>query len=188
MPRFWQTFIAYLALTVAVETYAYLSILFFGNTNTHQLYNIFLLVYMGYHLFIFSQIIDLSYAKKIVALSFLLLLGFYFYELFTHVHQFFSLTNTVFGGVIILLSIVYYLSIFKQEELKQAEFWFVTGCLIFYGVTTGVNAFFDQLLWLNQKNRFPIRYLIITLANITMYSCWIRSFLCVKQKQIYFQR
>ncbi len=189
IPKFWQTFIPYLAITVGVETYAYISIVFFDNTNTHLAYNIFLLIYISYHNYIFSKIIDLPHAKKIVLVCYLFLLGWYGYEFFMQgLSSFLSETNTLFGGSIILLSMLYYFSIFKQDELKQSEFWFVTGCLIFYAVTTGVNAFFDQLPWLNQKNSIPIRFIIVTLANITMYGCWIKSFLCLKDNQIYFRR
>ncbi len=187
-PKFWQTFIPYLAITVGVETYAYISIKFFGNTNTHLLYNVFLLVYMCFHLYIFSKIIELKHIKKIILIFFLILIGFYISGWLSNPNSFFSISNTVFGGVIILLSIIYYLSIFKLDELKQAEFWLVTGCLIFYSFTSCTNAFFDQLITIEKKEGIPIRYIMFTLGNIVMYGCWIKSFLCLKDKKIYFQQ
>ena len=187
-PKFWQLFIPYLLITVGVETYSYVSIFAFRNTNTHLLYNIFLLVYIIFHTYIFSKIIDLRFAKIIIWISFTFLLLYYGFESSTKWPNYLSMTNTLFGGLIILLSILYYFSIFKQDELKQAEFWFVTGCLIFYAVSTGVNAFFDQLLFMDKKNAYIFRYIIITLGNFSMYGCWIKSFLCVKDNQIYLRR
>jgi hypothetical protein len=188
-PKFWQIFIPYLAFTVGIETYAYLSITEFGNRNTHNLYNIFLFVYLCFHLYLFSKIINLRQSNKIVSFCLIVLLGFYFFEWQFTNHSFFSITNTVFGGIVILLSIIYYISLFKRDEMKQSEFWFVTGCLVFYSATTSVNAFFDQLLWLDKKmGELPIRYIIVSSANIIMYGCWIKSFLCQKDKKIYFQQ
>lgn len=188
-PKFWQIFIPYLVITVSIETYAYISITQFGNKSTHNLYNIFLLIYLNFHLYLFSKIINLQYANKIALLCLIVLLGVYFFEWQFTMHSFFSITNTVFGGTIILLSIIYYFGLFKQDEMKQAEFWLVTGCLIFYSATTSVNAFFDQLPWLNQKmGLVPIRYIIVSIANVIMYGCWIKSFLCLKDKKIYFQQ
>jgi hypothetical protein len=188
-PRFWQVFIPYLMLTVAIETYAYISITQFGNKTTHNLYNIFLFIYLNFHLYLFSKIINLKSAYRIVFLCLILLYGIYLMEWLLTTHSFLSITNTIFGGVIILLSIIYYFSLFIEDEMKQSEFWFVTGCLIFYSFTTGVNAFFDQLPWLNQNiGIVPIRYFIISISNIIMYGCWIKSFLCIKDKKIYFQQ
>ena len=190
-PKFWSLFRVYLGIMILIETYTHYTIIVaMSSKNNHVIYNGFLFFYAGFHLWIFSKIIALKYIKHICLSLAILLLTAYIAE---WMHQGFGLyfyrTNTIFSGIITLICIIYYFSLFKQDEyhdlLKDAAFWFVTGCLIFYATNTTVNAFFAEIIRTKIKGQVSIRYIIMAVLNIMMYSCWIKSFLCLRNKQIY---
>ena len=188
-PKFWRYFMPYLAITVAVETYGYYSARYITGANNHWLYNLFLAVYIIFHLFIFHKIISLKITKILCFFLFIVLLTAYLYEWSTLGFQhFFSATNTLFGGVIIILCLMYYYNFFILEEitdiLKEPAFWFVTGCLFFYATSTSINAFFEEFVKYSKANKFPLRFVILNFLNIIMYTCWFKSFLCLRKAQI----
>lgn len=191
--KFWKLFIPYLMIVVTVETFSYLVGRVINlDVNKHFIYNTFLLIWIAFHLWIFTKIIPL---KNVKMLS--LLIGFtiavsYFIEWFNFGFNFYLYrTDTLASGCIVLFSVIYYISLFKQDEyhdlLTDAAFWFVTGCLIFYGTTTSINAFFEELVRIRIKGQVSLRYIVINIFNVIMYSCWIKSFLCLKNKRIYIQ-
>ncbi len=190
-PRYWRAFIIYLGILIIFETYTHVASKMATVTRSnHSLYNSFMLVYASFHIWIFSKIITLKNIKIICSLLALgLLVGYISEWLYQGFYLYFYRTNTAFSGIMVLLCIIYYFSLFKQDEyhdlLKDATFWFVTGCLIFYATNTAVNAFFAELIRVKIKGQVSIRYAIINILNILMYSCWIKSFLCLKNKQIY---
>ena len=192
-PSYWKLFPIYLGIMVLVETYChYLGRVTPTTRSNHAIYNSFFVIYYSFHIWIFSKVITLRRIKGVCALLGLALLVSYFYE-WSHQGFFFLFyrTNTIFSGIVVLLCVIYYISLFKQEEyhdlLKDASFWFVTGCLIFYATNVAVNAFFLELVRTKIKGQVSIRYLIMAILNIVMYSCWIKSFLCLKNKRIYTQ-
>ncbi len=179
-PKYWRVFIIYLLITVIVEDWAYYIAHYARHLSNHWLYNIFLVIYASFHLWVFSKIINLPNINKICLSLLVVIGGFYVWEWNNQgLENLFYRSNTVFGISVTLLSIYYYYSLFKQdtyiEILKDPAFWFVTGCLIFYATSTGVNAFFLQILNGNHK----IRYFVLTFLNLFMYSCWMKSFLCL---------
>lgn len=190
-PKFWMLFIPYLSITVAIESHSYIANrVLHLKIDTHWLYNIYMLIYLSFHVFIFSKIIRLSFIRKAcITCLFLLLICYAFdwYELGFLTS--FSRTNTLFVITIIFLSILYYYSLFQNEEskdiLKEPAFWFVTGCLIFYATSTGVTVLFKQIVNYNKETIIQLRRLIIALLNIIMYGFWIKSFLCLKKNQVY---
>ena len=192
-PKFWTFFGIYLGIMILIESYAhYTTIVTITSKNNHAIYNGFLFFYAAFHLWIFSKVIVLKYINRLcLLLAFLLLIGYFGEWLHQGFGLYFYRTNTVFSGIITLLCIIYYFSLFQQEEyhdlLKDAAFWFVTGCLIFYATNTAVNAFFAEIVRTKIKGQVSIRYIIMALLNIIMYSCWIKSFLCLRNKQIYIQ-
>ncbi|MEE1946155.1 hypothetical protein VRU48_13615 [Pedobacter sp. KR3-3] len=189
MPKYWKLFIPYLALTVALESYS-----FFANRvlllkiDTQWMYNLFLLVYLIFHLYIFCKIIELRFIRNIGLGALLILLTSYGWEWAQKgFFVFFSTTNILFSGVVIVLCVIYFYSLFQQEDykniFKDAAFWFVTGCLIFYAATVGLFAFFSKIAAPNQTNLVILRKIIISILNIIMYGCWIKSFLCLRRAQ-----
>jgi hypothetical protein len=187
--KYWKYFILYLATTVTIESYSFVANrCLFLNIDTQWLYNIFLLIYMVFHIYIFYKIINIHYIKNICIFCLLLLLGFYGWEFYNiGFLKYFSRTNTMFSGVVILLSILYYYSLFKHEEIKdimcEPAFWFVSGCLIFYVTSSVTNAFFKEIIEYSRQNSFPLRYVIMNFLNIIMYGCWIKSFICLHKAQ-----
>ncbi len=190
-PKFWRLFIPYVAAVVFIETYCYFLIRTSpGQVNTHWIYNIFLFVYLSFHLFILAKIIQLKFINNLVKIVFIVLIGCYFWEWYTKgLLNFFAKTNVLFGTAIIILSIVYYYSLFYQHQIQkifdEPAFWFVTGCLIFYAGSTAVNLNIERLIELSYAKQFPFRRVLISSLNVIMYSCWIKSFLCLRKAQTY---
>lgn len=189
--KHWRFFTIYLLTVVGVETFSYLiGRVIQVDVNKHILYNGFLLIWPIFHIWIFAKVISLKNINILCLLIGIAIATCYIVEA-THFGLSFYLyrTDTLASGAVVLLSIIYYISLFKQDEyhdlLKDAAFWFVTGCLIFYGTTTAINAFFEELVRIRIKGQVSLRYIIINIFNLIMYSCWIKSFLCLKNKQIY---
>ncbi len=187
--KYWRYFIPYLAITVIIESYSFfVNRYLFLNVDTQWLYNVFLLIYTVFHIYIFYKIIDIPYVKNICIICLLLILGFYSWDFYNiGFMKYFSTTNTIFSGALILLSILYYYSLFKQEEAKdilsEPAFWFVSGCLIFYVTSSVANAFFKEIVEYSKQIKFPLRYVIMNFLNIMMYGCWIKSFICLHKTQ-----
>lgn len=185
-PAYWRSFIIYLLITVIIEDWAYYIAHYARHLSNHWLYNIFLAIYASFHLWMFTKVIKMPNIK-IICLVLGVIIGIYYvwewnYQGF---ETLFHRSNTIFGISVTLLSLYYYFSLFKQdtyiEILKEPAFWFVTGCLIFYATSTGVNAFFLQILDGNHK----IRYFVLTFLNLFMYSCWMKAFICHYKNQNY---
>jgi len=183
-PKFWRSFVLYLIITIIVEDFAYYIAHYQRHLSNHWLYNIFLAIYAPFHLWVFSKIINRQDIKKLcLGLGITIALLFLWEWNNQGIELLFYKTNTVFGLSITFLSIYYFYNLFKQdihiEILKDPAFWFVTGCLFFYATSTGVNAFFIQIL----NGNYKIRYFILTFLNLIMYSCWIKAFLCLRKNQ-----
>ncbi|WP_461789234.1 hypothetical protein [Pedobacter sp.] len=190
-PSYWKAFIVYLGILAIFETCAHLVVKTFPTfKSNHVLYNGFLPIYCFFHFWIFSKVINLKRIRIIcLTLAALLSIGYMIEWYHQGFGSYFYRTNTAFSGLVVLLCITYYFSLFKQEEyhdiLKDAAFWFVTGCLIFYATNTTVNAFFAEIIRVKIKGQLSIRYAIMNILNILMYSCWMKSFLCLRNKRIY---
>lgn len=190
VPKFWRWTFFYLIITVSLESYSFLMSRLLGlRPDTQWLYNIFLMIYILFHLYIFYKLIELPYIKIICLTCLFILVGFYIYNWFNvGFLKSFTTTNTLFGGAITILSILYYYSLFQQEEpkdiLKEPTFWFITGCFIFYTTSTSISAFYEEIITYSKKNSFPLRYVIMNFLNIIMYGCWIKSFICLHKAQV----
>jgi len=190
-PKFWRTFIPFLALTVAVESYGYYTAFVLPKgINNAWLYNLFLIIYSLFNTWIFSRIIHLKNIKNLAILFLLMVIGCYFWEFQLNKglnDLFLYRTNNFFGAGMVIFSIIYYFNLFKQQDykniLKQPEFWFVAGCFIFYTTSTCVNSFFSELVTTKIIGNFPLRYFIMCLLSFAMYSSWIKSFLCFRKTQ-----
>jgi hypothetical protein len=130
--------------------------------------------------------------KTITLIMTVLLLTLYGWELYTYGSQdFLSITNTTFGGCLILLCLLYYYNLFTNEDdlllTKIPAFWFVTGCFIFYATATGFNAFYNEINYFSEVYKLSIRFLGLNLINVIMYGCWIKAFLCLRKNQRYYQ-
>jgi hypothetical protein len=189
--KYWMRFTPYLAIVVLVETFSYLVGRVINiDINKHYIYNSFILIWSAFHLWIFTKIITIKNITAVCKTIGVAIIVCYFVEWLNFGFDFYLYrTDTFIGGIIVLLSVIYFISLFKQDEyhdiLKDASFWFVAGCLIFYGTTTSINAFFEELVKIRVKGQVSLRYIIINIFNVIMYSCWIKSFLCLRNKKIY---
>ena len=191
IPKFWRTFIPYLTVIVATETLCFTMRVLSFSENNHTFYNGSLIVMILFYLYVFNKILKLpsmvGYVSLIILSCIYTIEGFYI-----NFAAFLSLTNSIFHGFVVILCIIYYFKLFKQDEYQNIlilpEFWFVTGCFIFSGTATGLNAFFDVLSELSEQYRISFRYIIINILSVIMYSCWIKSFLCLKKNQVYSPR
>ncbi|TCC93430.1 hypothetical protein EZ428_01265 [Pedobacter frigiditerrae] len=190
-PKFWRVFIPFLTLTIGVESYGYYTAIMLpkGLSNA-WLYNLFLIVYVIFYTWIFSRIIPIPGIKKIVAAFLAIIGGLYFWEFNYNKglnELFFYRTNNFFSVGVVIFCISYYFSLFRQLEyiniLEQPEFWFVSGCLIFYATSTCVNSFFSELIKIKIIGNFRLRYFLMCFLSLIMYSCWIKSFLCFRKIQ-----
>jgi hypothetical protein len=191
-PSHWKLFRPYMAIIASIETFCLISRLSGFLLNNRMIYNCVFILSIFFHLYVFSAIIELRHIKKVITLLFITVMIFYLLDWYRKGFlNFFSTANTIFGGCLILLALLYYLSLFKQDEykdlLKEPSFWFATGCLVFYATKSGINAFYEQLVILSARNTFSINYLISNILSIIMYSCWIKAFSCLKN-QVYYRR
>ena len=185
---FWRYFLPYLSIMVAIETYGLINRLLELKIDTQWLYNIFMLIYITFHLYIFFNIVKLKFIKEICLTCFLLLMIAYALEWYNvGLHRFFTTSNTLFSGVTISLCILYYYSFLKKPEatdiLKEPAFWFVSGCLLFYTTTTVFIAFLNQITDVEINNIIVARGIVMGVLNLLMYGCWIKSFICLYKTQ-----
>lgn len=191
VPKFWRSVIPYLIVTVFVESYCfYLVKTSTESVSTHSIYNMFLLIYLSFHLFLFAKLIALPFINTLIKIVFVALISCYAWEWHTlGFSHFFAITNVLFGTSIIIFSVFYYYSLIYQEQnlaiIKEPGFWFVTGCVLFYAGSTTVNLNLDRLIMISKTNSFPFRYVLISILNMLMYGCWIKSFLCLSKTQTY---
>lgn len=185
----WKYFLPYLSVTVAIESYGYITNRVLAlQVDTRWLYNIFMLIYIAFHIYIFFKIVEVNFIKKICLACLFLLIGSYVLEWYNlGINRFFSTTNTLFSGVVIMLCILYYYSFFKKKEatdiLKEPMFWFVSGCLLFYATSTVFIAFLNQIVDYDNERVILVRRIIMGFLNLIMYGCWIKSFICLYKTQ-----
>jgi len=179
----WRGFILFLLLTCMVETAGiYMRSLVKPN---FMLYNIFLVIecavlnYFFYHLFKAYHNL-----KVLLAGWFVTFLLFYFIELYkTHFKAYVSTSSTIMSVELILAGVYYYYRLLKEEKYRQlskyAPFWWVNGTVCFYFAGIAGNLFFKYLL---QEKGILIthtaRYIVFSILNVILYSCWSYSFIC----------
>lgn len=186
--RVWKNFILFLLLTCMVEVSG-IYIRRIPQSN-FMLYNIFLVVecavlnYFFYHLFkVYHNL------KVLLAGWFVVFVIFYFIELYVkHFNAYVSNSSTIMSVELILAGVYYYYRLLKEEKYRQlskdAPFWWVNGTICFYFAGIAGNLFFKYLL---QEKGIHIthtaRYIVFSILNVILYSCWSYSFICR-----YFQR
>jgi hypothetical protein len=186
--KVWRSFILFLFLTCLVE----LTGSYIGRglkQPNFQLYNVFLIIecvvlnYFFYHLYKAGRNLQKLLTGWLV---FFLLL--YFIELYVkHFKAFVSTTSTIMSVEMILASIYYYYRLLKEEKYrrlsKDASFWWVNGTICFYFAGIASNIFFKYMIHDKPPITHTARYIVFTILNVILYSCWSYSFICR-----YFQR
>jgi hypothetical protein len=182
--KVWRNFILLLLLTCLVEI-AGIYIRKGLHRPNFMIYNIFLLIecaalnYFFYHLFKANHNL-----KKLLTGWLIFFLLFYFIELYVkHFNTYVSASSTFMSVELILASVYYYYLLLKEEKFRQlskdASFWWVNGTICFYFAGIACNIFFKYLL----QDKTPglthsARYIVFSILNVILYSCWSYSFIC----------
>lgn len=184
----WLLFPFYLFLTISVESITYIGLNFKLLKNNQWLYNLFLPIHGLFYFYVFKKIILLKYVNRIIISLTLTFLSMILWEAFSFGFGVFYFRSLIFLSVIqLFLCGLYFYSIFQQNEyanlVKEPAFWFTTGTLFYMTVVASTSIFFNELLKLQVKNQIPLRAILVMVGNLIMYSCWIKSFLCINNKQ-----
>jgi len=189
----WRILIAYLFITCVVEIGTIpMKEIYNKNPSPKNsnawVFNILLLFQISFNSMMFLYLINKHRKGRPLILSGLFLLFvLYAYEMIFFnkncVFDYNFITYTVMSIIFVLYSLYYYYLILKSElyiELKSsASFWWVTGSLFFYFGTTAINIYSVVLKKIPASQTLYMSYINNTLI-ITLYGCWIVSFICKK--------
>lgn len=181
----WRSQIIYLLITCLTE---FLGIYVSHHKNNNQwVYNIFILFEAGFTYLMFFELLKKHVNCKPIIISGLVI--FLVLYLFGIINSGFSVyvyaTYVGLSVEFVLLSLYYYYLLLKDDryvELKfSPAFWWVTGTLFFYFVSTACDLF-DEKLYSIMITAFHqhLTYFIFKALNIILYSCWSYSFICKK--------
>ncbi len=189
----WRALILLLFITCFVEIGTIPMINMFNkhsiavNSNA-WVYNILLLLQMGVFTLMFDNILGRFISTRLVTIiSVIVFTLLYLYELFyinkEGIFEYNSITNSFISVLFIIHCLYYYYLILREDtyiNLKfSAEFWWVTGTLLFYYGNIVCNVFYNVLKQPQYNKAVHYSYIINTLILI-LYGCWIYSFICRK--------
>lgn len=181
-PRYLNTFILYILVTIAVEMVAW----WFSIHNKRNLiiYNFYTTVNFTYLIFLLRSF--LSNVKVVSVLGVLM----FVYPVFALVNMFLIQgANTVFNSytflsgcvIVVTASVCYFYERIKypgaHSLLKEPAFWVTTGLLFFYTCSpplTGVLNAISLMPFYNYKTL----YIINLMVNIILYLLFSISFIC----------
>lgn len=181
--NFWLISILYILTVCATEIAAGIISKVYHHHNA-WLFNIFMLIeatFVSYGLYYFLRdyIKNIAYWMLSIFCIILIVNAFCIYEHGIHVYN--SLTASVMSVFFVILSLLYFYTLLKDEsfiDLKfHPAFWWVGGVLIFYFGGTIAN-FFDDIIQMKFFKNFNARYIIYTTLNTFLYGFWIYSFIC----------
>ena len=182
--KVWKSFILFLFLTTFTEV-AGIYMRKALHWPNFMLYNVFLVVecsmlnYFFYHLFRTDHKM-----RKLLTAGFVVFLLYYFIELSVkHFSAFASASATLESVEFILASIYYYYRLLKEEKYRQLSkdpsFWWVNGTICFYFAGVACNIFFSYLMLPDKTPiAYSARYIVFSIINVILYSCWSYSFIC----------
>ena len=180
----WWLFIAYLAVICVTEIIGlYLKKHHLANQWP---YNISLLFQVVIISAVFKHLLHkYTIGKPIIIGGFAIMLALYVYETIVHGFLIFNnLTYDVLSVIFVVYALVYFYFLLKDEhyiDLRfNADFWWVTGVLIFYFGSTQLNLFRGKLSKIPIQPGFTLPHLINIILNYILYFSWSYSFLCRK--------
>jgi hypothetical protein len=185
--KVWKNFILFLLLTCLVEIVGLYMRL--RHQPNFMLYNAFLVIECAVLNYFFYHLIKGNYyGKKLLGGWLVIFIFFYFIELsIKHFNAYVSASSTFLSVELILAGIYYYYRLLKEEKFrklsKEASFWWVNGTICFYFAGIACNIFFKYLLRNAPDITHTARYIVFSILNVILYSCWSYSFICR-----YFQR
>jgi hypothetical protein len=182
-------FIPFMALTAAVEWTGYILFFRFGYEN-YWLYNAYLLVEIC---FLFSLLNSFTrvYTRSTrwFIAAWLIFIALYLWESsHSRFREYSGYANLYASVCIIIACFFFYYFLMKQPDyiniMRYGAFWVISGLFFFYLGSVACNVFKSQLTQVYEKTGLPIRYIIMLVLNIFLYSCWSYAFLCRYQQKI----
>jgi len=179
----WKFFIPYLFITCATEfTGIYLKRLHHPNQWP---YNILLIVQILFNSLVFMHLFNkFIKSKAIITGGLIALFIIYAYDIISH--GFFIINELTYSSMCVLFVIYcfyYFYLLLNNDEyivLKySANFWWVSGSLLFYFGSTAVNLFREQLTPIVVADH-NLTYFINIILDIILYGFWSYSFICKK--------
>lgn len=154
-------------------------------SSNHMMYNVFLWVeacFVGSFLsYIFRPYVKTQYWPW----YWMLLFGGAFFTEFAYMNGAGFMHRTTTGmSVLIVVGCVYYFWLIWDGSdianiLAYAPFWWVVGTLYFYFGSTVSNLLYEQLFLLHEpRYKGSVRYAIMVMLNIILYSIWSYAFYC----------
>ncbi|MEE9349237.1 MAG: hypothetical protein V3U80_04260 [Flavobacteriaceae bacterium] len=143
------------------------------------LYNIFTIVSFSFYFYWFFAI--LKEKKMVILLSILFSVSIFYALIYEDFFSaIWSIPLTVGTIIILILATIFYRNLLNKTEVvnfkRSQKFWIVSGLLIFYLGFLPIQLFMFTL----SIKGIPIR-IMITILNIILYGCYIKSFLCLKK-------
>lgn len=149
-----------------------------------MLYNIFMVIEFSVYAFFFTHIlknrIGLQLAKGFLY-TFPIAGTFLLFSLYNNLFRWASLVEIIGTLFTCLFCIVFYYEIFSEKQpvelRRSAEFWIVTGLLVFYSTTI---PYTGMLNYLYQKHQVTAKDFLLALhiANVLLYSIISYAYLC----------
>ncbi|HEU4470435.1 MAG TPA: hypothetical protein VFR58_05080 [Flavisolibacter sp.] len=178
----WQYFIPFLLLTLAVEIAGYM-LYFELNQPNYWIFNIYLPIEVCFVFYVLDKLGKERLAGTILLwLALLLFLFIYLKETYESKGlQYSSMANTFASLVVIFFCFIYYYSLLKQEDYidlrRHPDFWVISGLFIFYFGSMGINLFPSQLSQWYLRTGVPVRYTVMLALNLFLYACWSYAFI-----------
>ena len=190
--QYWRTLRYYLCYVIIVESVSYY--LAYKYHNNLIFCNLTLIFEYSYGLWLISNLVNLKNIKLVCLIAYLAFCVSYGLEYKSHRLGLYYFNNAdTFGSVIMIgLCLVYYFSLFQDEEyvdiLKEPLFWFISGYFIFYTTSISLDTFFQKLVEVRIAHSISLRNIIMKILNFIFYGCWIKSFLCLRNKRRFIQQ
>jgi len=154
---------------------------YFLKSSNDIIYNIFTVVSFVFYFSWFYRI--LQQRKWFVKVLFAVFVVVFLYDLFDKNPLVFLYLNPIIVGAlcILILTISYFVELLNTNAIttfaRSQKFWIVTGLFLFYIGLLPLLLFHS---YLSYEGHFYET--VITVLNIVLYSCYFKSFLCLKKK------
>ncbi|WP_132065746.1 hypothetical protein [Aquimarina spinulae] len=178
-------------ITVCVnnfESFSFLKGTFLEKSN-YPIYNTFHIVSFTFYILYFrSNLKDQKFTAYLSFLSIIYVLGSSLNLLFSDEFYFkISSSNYIAGSILIFLSaIIYFYEIFKSDEIltfyKSIVSYISVGALIFHLTITPIFIYGSYYSSSRDPEFVNIYRIILTVANIFMYTCYTIGFIVCSRK------
>lgn len=185
---FWKLNIAYLFIALVIEAFG--SYLSDQKVNNLWLYNIFIFfeitfIFIG----LYHCLKDYINPKPAIFSGLGITYSLYFGLLIKDsIMAYNAITVTVMSVIFSFYCLYYYYLLLNDEKFVDIkfhpQFWWITGVLFYYFGGTVYNLL-DDVFDIRLFTNFTLRYLIVIILNVILYSIWTYSYSCrAKQRKL----